>query len=44
MEYGYSAKEEMEVLQADAKPEELRNFLLDIVYYVLDGNATLHAG
>lgn len=37
-------KEEMEVLQADAKPEELRNFLLDIVYYVLDGNVTLHAG
>lgn len=37
-------KEEMEVLQADAKPEELLNFLLDIVYYVLDGNVTLHAG
>lgn len=37
-------KEEMEVLHADAQPEELRNFLLDIVYYVLDGNVTLHAG
>lgn len=37
-------KEEMEVLHADAQPDELRNFLLDIVYYVLDGNVTLHAG
>lgn len=37
-------KEEMEVLHADAQPDELRNFLLDIVYYVLDENVTLHAG
>lgn len=37
-------KEEMEVLRADAQPEELRDFLLDIVFYVLDGNVTLHDG
>lgn len=37
-------KDEMEVLNADAQPEELRDFLVDIVSYVLNENVELLDG
>lgn len=37
-------KDEMEVLNADAEPEELRDFLADIVSYVLNEDAELLDG
>lgn len=37
-------KDEMEVLDADAKPEELHGFLADIVSYVLNGDVVLQDG
>ena len=37
-------KREMEVLNSQAAPEELRDFLLDIVHYVLSGDVTLQDG
>lgn len=37
-------KEEMEVLEADASPEDVRNFLVDLAYYVLSSDVVLHDG
>ena len=37
-------KDEMEVLDADAQPSDVRNFLLDLVSYVLESGVTLHDG
>ena len=37
-------KDEMEVLDADAKPEELHGFLANIVSYVLNGDVVLKDG
>ncbi len=37
-------KDEMEVLDTDAQPGDLRGFLLDIADYVLDNDVTLHDG
>ena len=37
-------KEEMEVLNADAKPGDVQNFLANMAAYVLDGDITLHDG
>lgn len=44
--YGMEAfgKDEMEVLNADAEPGDLRNFLASIVSYVLEGDVELHDG
>ena len=44
--YGMSSfgKDEMEVLDVAAKPSEVRDFLLNIVAYVLDGDVTLRHG
>ena len=37
-------KDEMEVLDADAQPDDLRNFLASLVSYVLEGDVELHDG
>ena len=37
-------KDEMEVLDADAEPGDLRGFLLDIADYLLENDVTLHDG
>ena len=37
-------KDEMEVLDADAQPDDLRNFLASLVSYVLEGDVDLHDG
>ena len=37
-------KDEMEVLNADADPEELRDFLASLASYVLSCDVTLHDG
>ncbi len=37
-------KEEIEVLEANTSPSDLRNFLVDIAYYVLSSDVTLHDG
>ena len=37
-------KDEMEVLNAEAEPEELRDFLVGITAYVLEGDVELHDG
>lgn len=37
-------KDEMEVLDADAQPSDLRNFLLNLVLYVLQGDVVLKNG
>lgn len=37
-------KDEMEVLDTDDQPSDVRNFLLDLVSYVLDQNVTLRDG
>lgn len=37
-------KDEMEVLNADAEPGDLRDFLADLVFYVLEGDVELHDG
>ena len=37
-------KEEMEVLNTDAEPEELRDFLASLVSYVLENDVELHDG
>ena len=37
-------KTEMEVLDANGQPSEVRNFLLDLVSYVLESDVTLHDG
>ena len=37
-------KDEMEVLNADAKPEDLRNFLASLVSYVLENDVEFHDG
>lgn len=44
--YGMKAlgKDEMEVLNAPAKPQELRDFLLNLAYYVLDEDVVLRDG
>lgn len=44
--YGLDAfgKDEMEVLDADAKPSEVRDFLVSLVSYVLEGDVTLRDG
>lgn len=44
--YGLRAfgKDEMEVLNTPAEPGELRDFLFDLVYYVIAQNATLSDG
>lgn len=44
--YGLEAfgKDEMEILDSAGGPEELRDFLLDIVCYVLDQNVVLNDG
>ena len=36
--------DEMEVLDADADPSEVRDFLASMVEYVLSGGVTLHDG
>ncbi len=41
---GQFDKDEMEVLDVNAQPSEVRNFLLDLVSYVLDNNVTLNDG
>ena len=35
-------KEEMEILDANAQPSDVRNFLLDLVSYVLESGETLN--
>ena len=44
--YGMTAfgKEEIEVLESHSSPQDLRNFIFDIAYYVLDGDVTLNDG
>ena len=44
--YGMTAfgKEEIEVLESRLSPQDLRNFIFDIAYYVLDGDVTLNDG
>ena len=44
--YGMRAfgKDEMEVLDADAKPSDVRNFLLNMADYVLENDVTLNNG
>ena len=44
--YGMNAfgKDEMEVLDANAKPSDVRNFLLNMAAYVLENDITLHHG
>ncbi|MBM6752171.1 DUF4261 domain-containing protein [Mediterraneibacter glycyrrhizinilyticus] len=44
--YGMSAfgKDEMEVLDADAKPSDVRDFLLNLVDYVLENDIVLNDG
>lgn len=44
--YGMKAfgKDEMEVLDVKADPQDARGFLLDMVYYVLDADVTLKDG
>lgn len=37
-------KEEMEILDANAQPSDVRNFLLDLVSYVLESGETLNDG
>ncbi|MBQ3010198.1 MAG: DUF4261 domain-containing protein [Methanocorpusculum sp.] len=37
-------KDEMEVLNAGGQPSDVRNFLLDLVSYVLDSDVILHDG
>ena len=37
-------KDEMEVLNADAQPSDVRNFLLELVSYVLESGVTLNNG
>lgn len=37
-------KDEMEVLDADAQPSDVRNFLFDLVYYVLENDVVLNNG
>lgn len=37
-------KDEIEVLNSKATPEELRDFLIDIAYYIVDQNVTLRDG
>ena len=37
-------REEIEVLDTDAAPEDLRNFMVGIVSYVLENNVELHDG
>ena len=41
---GVFGKDEMEVLDTDAEPEELRNFLSSLVAYVLEYDVTLNDG
>ena len=38
------SKDEMEVLDTEAEPGDLRGFLLDIADYVLENDVTLHDG
>ena len=44
--YGLEAfgKDEIEVLDTDADPEELRNFMADLTSYVLENHVELHDG
>lgn len=44
--YGMTAfgKDEMEILDSAAQPQELRDMLFDFAYYVLDGDVTLQDG
>lgn len=44
--YGMTAfgKDEMEVLDANVKPSDVRNFLLNMADYVLENDITLHPG
>lgn len=37
-------REEIEVMDTDAAPEDLRNFMVGIVSYVLENNVELHDG
>lgn len=41
---GQFGKDEMEVLDADAQPSDVRDFLLALVAYVLESGVTLHDG
>lgn len=44
--YGMRAfgRDEMEVLDVNANPQDLRDYLLNLVYYVLDGDVVLRDG
>ncbi|CEM61044.1 DUF4261 domain-containing protein [Treponema phagedenis] len=37
-------KPEMEILNADANPNDVRDFLIDMTYYVIDADVTLKGG